>query len=161
MREVDNWKKKSFGDEFNAYIQAHIFIIVYFRYTRGTGTENLERLSEEKRQLEIKVEGLQEKRSDTDKKILDIEKQILDRKGTERGLTDHIRHRALKKELAECRLKLNELKGQRSRFERASYERQMETHKARQEELIAEVNCLYFFYDVSVHTYMRGCVFSK
>ncbi|KAI7851925.1 AAA domain-containing protein [Circinella umbellata] len=107
-------------------------------YTRGTGTENIERLSEEKRLLELKVEDLQEKRNDTDKKIRDIEKQILDRKGSERELSDHIRHRALKKELTECRLKLNELKGQRSRFERASYERQMETHKARQEQLIAE-----------------------
>ncbi|KAI8141253.1 hypothetical protein BJV82DRAFT_518796 [Fennellomyces sp. T-0311] len=106
------------------------------RYTQSMGSQDLDRLTEEKRQLELKVEDLQRKRSNTDKKMRDIEKQILDRKGTERELNDHLRHRTLKKQLAECHKKLNDLKGQRTQFERASYERQMETLKAKQEELI-------------------------
>ena len=103
------------------------------------GSQDLGRLTEEKRQLEVKVEDLQRKRIATDKKLREIEKQILDRKGTERELNDHLRHRILKKQLAECHMKLTSLKEQRTQFERASYERQMETLKAKQEELIDEV----------------------
>lgn len=96
-------------------------------------------MSEEKARLEKKLENFQTKQADVEKRMKDLEARIMDRRSIERELKDHLRHRTYQKQLEECEEQLEELQQQQSQVDRASYERQLGTLKAKQEVLIDKV----------------------
>lgn len=96
-------------------------------------------MSEEKARLEKKLENFQTKQADVEKRMKDLEARIMDRRSIERELKDHLRHRTYQKQLEECEEQLGELQQQQSQVDRASYERQLGTLKAKQEVLIDKV----------------------
>lgn len=99
----------------------------------------MDQMSEEKARLEKKLEDFEAKQADVDKRMKDLEARILDRRSIERELKDHLRYRTYQKQLDECEEQLKELQQQQSQVDRASYERQLGTLKAKQEVLIDKV----------------------
>lgn len=102
----------------------------------------MDQMSEEKARLEKKLENFQTKQVDVEKRMKDLEARIMDRRSIERELKDHLRHRTYQKQLEECEEQLEELRRQQSQVDRASYERQLGTLKAKQEVLIDKVICM-------------------
>ncbi|KAI8388332.1 uncharacterized protein BYT42DRAFT_491740 [Radiomyces spectabilis] len=106
------------------------------RFEENMGREHLEKLLNERRNLETKVTDLLGKQDVTEQKIRALEKELLDRKGIERELNDHLRYRSMKQQWKDCDRQLSELRVEQQQFEKSSYERQLQKLQDTQAKLI-------------------------
>ncbi|KAI8333986.1 hypothetical protein BC941DRAFT_462457 [Chlamydoabsidia padenii] len=101
-------------------------------YERSNVPSQLAALSDEKKQLDSHIKTLNERQEAKNNDIRIMDKELADRQGVERELKDHIRYRSIKKQLKSCELELAKYQQQSQRYEKATYEQQLEQLKNKQ-----------------------------
>ncbi|KAG0182787.1 DNA repair protein rad50 [Apophysomyces sp. BC1034] len=105
-------------------------------FTIGLKSNTLQNIMNQKEQLESQINAMLKDCDGTEKKIRDIEKDMNDRRGSEREINDQIRYRTMQRQLKTYEQDLTKLRAQRSQLDSASCESKLQQLRATHSELI-------------------------
>ncbi|CAO3633874.1 unnamed protein product [Cunninghamella blakesleeana] len=106
-------------------------------YENDSKNDQLESMMATKQRLETQIKLAKQKLETKVEEISKIDKELVDRKGLERELKDHIKFRSLKRDVKTCNQKLKEYRAQNEGFILTSYEQKIEVLKNKQTQLIS------------------------